>query len=241
MFVNVSQIFFYIGAFGFRLVVPIIRLLSGLFMSLSTYKLLKARQDKHKFWWLAATWFSPIFTRIAYEIYRRFICKKQTEKVKGSTPWLIASVVAAVLSAVLMAVSLVSVGVGALKSEIDGEFIATFYDVHGNEYGDLYDVPLYDKDGNVYTYKSAWFTVGTFTDQDGNSYDGQLCYLSEDGYLYFDKNSDLKPYEDTLDYYTDGTTVYYDLMDKNVYWERDGTMYWFSGKRHLKLFGEEIE
>ncbi len=49
-----------------------------------------------------------------------------------------------------MVVSAISMGIGYIKSEIDGEYIATFYDVHRNEYDDLYDVPLYDKQGNIY-------------------------------------------------------------------------------------------
>jgi hypothetical protein len=134
-----------------------------------------------------------------------------------------------------MIVSVISMGIGYIKSEIDGEPLATFYDVHGNEYYDLYDVPLYDKQGNTYTHKDAWFTAGSYTDQNGKSYDGDYCYLSEDGYFYFDENEELKPYKDSYDYYTDGETIYYYLFNR-VYWENDGTIYEKSGKLHLELF-----
>lgn len=117
----------------------------------------------------------------------------------------------------------------------DGEPLATFYDVHGNEYDDLYDVPLYDKQGNTYTHKDAWFTAGSYTDQNGKSYDGDYCYLSEDGYFYFDENEELKPYKDSYDYYTDGETIYYYLFNR-VYLENDGTIYEKSGELHLELF-----
>ncbi len=235
MFDNVSQGLFTTGATGYFIIVPVLRSLAILFMVVSTYKLLKARQDNHKFLWIVAICFSPIIARIAFEVYCRCICKKEFVKAKGSTSFLITSIIAFVLSAVLMVVSIVSMSVGYLKSEIDGEPLATFYDVHGNEYDDLYDVPLYDKKGNIYTHESAWFTAGSYIDQNGKSYDGDHCYLSEDGYFYFDENKELIPYNDSYDYYTDGETIYYYLSNR-VYWENDGTIYEKSGKMHLELF-----
>lgn len=235
MFDNVSQGIFTIGATGCLIVVPVLRSLAILFMLISTYKLLKARQDKHKFLWVVAICFSPIIARIAFEVYRRWIAKKEIVGAKGSTPFLIASIIAFVLSAVLMVVSVISMGVGYIKSEIDGEPLAIFYDVHGNEYDDLYDVPLYDKQGNIYIHEDAWFTAGSYTDQNGKSYDGDYCYLSEDGYFYFDENEELTPYNDSYDYYTDGETIYYYLLNR-VYWTDNGTIYEKSGKLHLELF-----
>ena len=235
MFDNISQGIFTTGATGYLIVVPVLRSLAILFMVISTYKLLKARQDNHKFLWVVAICFSPIIARIAFEVYRRWIAKKEIVEAKGSTPFLLASIIAFVLSAVLMVVSVISMGVGYIKSEIDGEPLATFYDVHGNEYDDLYDVPLYDKQGNIYTHEPAWFTVGTYIDQNGKSYDGNYCYLSEDGYFYFDEKNELKPYQDSYDYYTDSKIVFYCLFNR-VYWEEDGTIYEKSGRLHLELF-----
>ncbi len=233
MFDNVSQGLFTTGATGYLIIVPVLRSLAILFMVVSTYKLLKARQDSHKFLWLVAICFSPIIARIAFEIYRRLINKKGIDKPKGSNAFLIASIVAFALSIVLTVISIVSIGAGYIKSEIDGEPLATFYDVHGNEYDDLYDVPLYDKQGNVYTHESAWFTTGSYIDQNGKSYDGDYCYLSEDGYFYFDEKEELKPYNNSYNYYTDGETIYYYLFDR-VYWEADGTIH--QRKYHIRLF-----
>lgn len=148
---------------------------------------------------------------------------------------MIASIISYILSAVLLAISIVSMGVGFIKSEIDGEPIATFYDVQGNEYADLYDVPLYDKEGNTYTHEAAWFTAGTYVDQNGKTYDGDYCYLSEDGYFYFDEHDELEPYQDSYDYYTDGKIVYYYLFNR-VYWEKDGTICEKTGRFSLELF-----
>lgn len=235
MFENISQGLFTIGGAGYLIVVPALRFLAALFMALSTYKLLKARQDKHKALWLFAIVVSPFFARLAYEVYRRWIAKKEIPSVKGSTAFLIISMVTYILSAVFTVIFLVSMGIGYIKSVVDGEPLDVFYDVHGNEYYDAYDVPLHDKEGNTYIYESAWFSVGNYTDQYGNTYDGDHCYLSEDGYFYYDARDELIPYADFDRYYTDGETVYYSLFDR-VYWEEDGTIYDISGRFRIELF-----
>ena len=235
MFENISQAVFTTGAIGYMIVVPVVRSLATLFMAISTYKLLKAREDHFKILWVVAICFSPIIARIAFEVYCRWIAKKEIGAVKGSKAFLIASVIAFALSAVLLVASVISIGVGYLKSEIDGEPLGTFYDVHGNEYDDVYDVPLYDKEGNTYTHEIGWFTTGTYIDQNGRSYDGDYCYLREDGFFYYDENKELKPYKDSYDYYTDGEAIYYDLFGR-VYWEADGTIYGQSGRVYIELF-----
>jgi hypothetical protein len=233
---NISQWLFFSGAKGYVIVVPVLRLIATLFMAISMYKLLKAREDDHKIiWMLAVVFFSPVLTRIAYEIYRGWIAKKDIGKVKGSKLCLIISVLAFILSIVITLISLVSMGLGVLKSGIDGEAILSFYDLHGNEYNSIYDVLLYDNRGNTYTYQSSWFTGGSYTDQNGKSYEIYRCYLTEDGYFYFDEEGELKPHKGSSDYYTDGDELYYYLIDR-VYWESDGTMYGVEGKIHMKLF-----
>ena len=234
MFENVSQGLFTTGAMGYMVVVPAIRLIATILMAISLYKLLKARQDGRKLLWMIAVFVAPIITRIAFEIYSRWIAKKETEKVKGSLSLLIASLILYAVAAALTVASVISIGAGLVKSEIDGEPISTYYDVHGNEYMDLYEVVLYDENGNTYTFESDWFTF-SYVDQNGTSYNGDYCYLSEDGYFYYDESNELKPYEDTYDYFTDGETVYYWLMNP-VYWAEDGTIYEMSGRMHLELF-----
>lgn len=235
MFDNISQGLFTMGATGYLVFVPVLRMVAVVCMAVSTYILLKARDDKHKLWWIVGVLFAPIFARVVFEVYRRWAAPKDSQAPKGSTPCLIISLLAFVLSAVLLVISIITIGLGYLKSEIDGEPLATYYDVHGNEYDDLYDVPLYDEAGNVYTHQPAWFTTGSYIDQNGKEYDGDFCYLSEDGYFYFDEGNTLTPYRDSYDYYTDGETVYYNLFNR-VYWEEDGTIFGFTGRMHLELF-----
>ncbi len=234
MFENVSQGLVYFGAVGHCVAIAL-RILATVFMTVSLYTLLKARNDKHKIKWLIAVWFAPIATRIGFEVYCLWIDKKEVGRVKGSMPFLIASVVTYVIAAVLLGMSVASIGVGFVKSEIDGEPLSTFYDVHGNAYHNIFDIPLYDKEGNTYTHKAEFFSAGTFIDQNGRSYDGEYCYLSEDGYFYFDERDELEPYQESLDYYTDGETIYYYLFNQ-VYWQEDGTMFELSGRLHLELF-----
>lgn len=235
MFDNISQGLVEAGAARYMVAVPVLRMAAALFMAFSTYKLLKVRQDNHKLIWILAIMWVPILARMIYEIYRRWVAPKDAPNAKGSSLLLILSIAAFVLSAVLSVVSAVSVGIGFIKSELDGEPIAIFYDVHGNEYTDRYDVPLHDKMGNVYTHEAEWFTAGTYTDQDGKTYDGEDCYLSQEGYFYFDANNELVPYLNYDHYYTDGETVYYSLFHR-VHWEEDGTIWGFTGRMDIELF-----
>lgn len=235
MFENVSQGLFETGTIGYLIVAPVLRSVAILFMLISTYKILKAREDEHKAIWLIGIIAFPFLGRIVYEIYCRFIEKKNTRKSKSSTRFLILSLLAWIVSAVLLVVSFISMGAGYIKSEIDGEPLATYYDVMGNEYEDVYDVPLHDKQGNTYFYESKWFTAGTYIDQNGNKLDGNYAYIDEYGYFYYDKNDELQPYNDSLEYYTDGETIYYSIFG-SVYWEADGTMYDFNNGHNYKLF-----
>lgn len=237
MFENISQGLFTTGAAGYMVIAPTLRLIATVLMAISLYRLLKSRQDRRIVLWMIATFIAPIVTRIAFEIYSRWIAKKETEKVRTSLPLLIAALILYAVAAAFTVASVFSMGAGLIKSEIDGELISTYYDRQGNEYGDCYDIVLYDKSGNKYTYESEWFTF-KYVDQNGKSYDGDYCYLSEDGYFYYDEGNELKPYEDTYDYYTDGETVYYWLMNR-VYWTEDGTVYERSGRMHLELFDFE--
>ena len=235
MFENISQLLFYSGSITYLIVIPFLRLLTILFMGLSTYKILKARQESFIIIWLVAICFAPFITRIVYEICRRWICKKENVKVKGSNGFLIASIIAYLLSFVLLVVSFFTMGVGFIKSVIDGEFISTFYDVKGNEYPDPYNIPLYDIEGNEYLYESQFFTLGNYIDQNGKTFEGGYCFLSEDGWFYYFENDEVLPCDDEYNYYTDGEKFYYRLTNQ-VYWDKDGEMYELSGRLHIKLF-----
>ncbi|MBQ3004705.1 MAG: hypothetical protein IJD88_02125 [Clostridia bacterium] len=244
MFDNISQGLFLTGGTGYLIVVPILRFIATIFMVVSTYKILKIRNDKHKICWLFFIIVSPIFTRIVYEIYRRWIAKKVDPSIsdikspKSSKILLTISIILIVVAAILSIVSAISMGLGFIKSYADNEPLAAAYDVHGNEYFDYMEVPLYDKEGNIYTYEPAWFVVGDYIDQNGKAYDGDNCYLDQEGFFYYDKNKTLKPHETHDGYYTDGENIYYGLWGY-VYWDDDGVVYDKSGKYSIELFDFE--
>lgn len=235
MFENISEGLFMIGATGYLYIVPVLRFFATLLMLISTYKVLKVRQDSHKIHWLLGVIVFPVLGRIAYEIYRRYMEKKDHPKVKGSIVMMIVSFIIRLIALVLLISSFITMGAGFIRSGITGEFIITYYDLKGNAYSDVYDVPYYDEKGNKYTCESEWFTTGTYTDQDGNKYDGDYVYISEDGYFYYDKNNELQPFDDSYEYYTDGNKIYYSQFPY-AYWDENGEMYASGGKYDYKLF-----
>ena len=235
MFENISEGLFMIGATGYLYIVPVLRFFATLLMLISTYKVLKVRQDSHKAYWLSGVIVFHVLGRIAYEIYCRYMEKKDHPKVKGSIVMMIVSFIIRLIALVLLISSFITMGAGFIRSGITGELITTYYDLKGNAYGDVYDVPYYDEKGNKYTYESEWFTTGTYTDQDGNKYDGDYVYISEDGYFYYDKNNKLQPYDDSYEYYTDGNKIYYSQFPY-TYWDENGEMYASGGKYDYKLF-----
>ena len=68
MFDNISQGLFLTGGTGYLIVVPILRFKATIFMVVSTYKILKIRNDKHKIYWL----FSLLFPLSLQESYMKF-------------------------------------------------------------------------------------------------------------------------------------------------------------------------
>lgn len=69
-----------------------------------------------------------------------------------------------------------------------------YYDKKGNAYEDGYDVPLYGKDGEVYTYlvnekvDEYGYTETYYVSESGDCYDSYYCYVDEDGYFFFDED-----------------------------------------------------
>lgn len=246
MFDNASQLLHTAGGVGFLIVAPILRSLAILFVVLSLYKDIKAHSRPHLWKWVLCALFIPIWTRLAYFIYYRFIDKplcavepNQKQKKQGHT-CLILAVIAYILSVVIAVISAITMGAGYIKSIVDGEPLLTVYDSKGNEYHDLYDVPLYDREGNTYVrdYENvSLFSPSYYRDQNGNLYEEDQCYVDEDGYFYFDKDNTLTVYEEDDTYCTDGNKRYFQLWQL-VYWEEDGSIWRRSRKLDLELFAE---
>lgn len=66
---------------------------------------------------------------------------------------------------------------------------AEYYDRSGNAHKNLYDVVFYDTSGNEYTYnfdKSGYDKL--YINSTDKALNADLCYLNENGYLYYDRD-----------------------------------------------------
>ena len=233
MFDNASQLIHTAGGVGLLIVAPILRSLAILFIVISLYKDIKAHSRPHLWKWILCACFIPIWTRIAYFIYYRFIDKPilvvepNRKQRKEGRVCLILAVISYILSVVITVISAITMGVGYIKSIVDDEPLLTVYDLKGNEYHDIYDIPLYDREGNVYVRdyeNSSLFSPRYYRDQNGKLYEENLCYIDEDGYFFFDKDNTLTIYEKDDTYCTDGNKLYFQLWQV-VYWEEDGSIW----------------
>ena len=72
-----------------------------------------------------------------------------------------------------------------------------YYDKMGNTYENGYDVPVYGKDGEVYTYKTDeesdeyGYYNSYYVTEDGKEYDSYYCYVDVDGYFFYDEDDAL--------------------------------------------------
>lgn len=251
MFENASQEIFVISMLVYR-VLPVLKTFAGILMAVSVYRHAKSKNIGHKWIWTIFVFVFPIIGRLIYCVYHRFIRKttydyifEQTPKRKGNGTVL--CVLSLLLYGVIFIITIVSVatmGFSVVKSVVDDEPLweYTCYDVNGKQYSDIYDVPLYDREGNVYDYESEWFVVGDYVDQDGNRLDGNYCYLDSDGYLVYDENDTFAECQDNYEYFFDEDgNIYYGLWGNPIYMEENGDIYEFSGRYHIQLFEEKID
>ena len=138
-------------------------------------------------------------------------------------------------------------------TDIDGETV--YYDREGNAYADPYDVLLYGKNGEVYTYTTVeetsedgdafYFETQVYVDQDGNEYDPYNCYVDEDGYFYYDENYeiiwddseyDYDEEEDIEDWFDDDNYRYY----QDRYIDEAGNVYYYAEEASWNEMGEII-
>lgn len=241
MLISAAEGLFLSGGIGYTVLVPLLRVLATLLMAISTYQLLKMRDDPHKVKWMIGIILAPIPIRILYEIYRRFIYidKHNESKLskKSSNRLLFWSIILSVLVWILSLISMISMGAGYLKGVFDGDYVTNYHDIHGTEYISYMDVPLYDREGNTYMYEPEWFVPGDYMDANGDIYENERSYLDEDGYFYYDTDGKLTFYHEDgyYRYYTDGEKLYFSL-ESYVYWDEDGVMYDKSGKYSQELF-----
>ena len=135
-----------------------------------------------------------------------------------------------------------------------------FYDKKGNSYEDEDLVPLYDKEGRVYTYtviKETDEEYGYEYDEfyyirdDGEKYYESDCFITADGFFFFDKADELYYYEPDTDNMTDEEIdAYYKEqmeIDKAPYRyyndyvvDKDGNIYYYAYEASWNEKGELI-
>lgn len=185
----------------------------------------RARNIKAKTAYSLLTFFFPIIVGIVYACTRKNAQKISNEPVYNSQKLAKRSVIVFIIAVIAIAaasgIEIYSV-FSTVSDTIDDADETVYYDMKGNEYENLQDIILYDTDGNSYeyiidedTYDSSYINQTT-----GESYEYYNCYLTMDGYFYYDEdesiqiNDDLSTYSDT-----DGTEYY---SATGVYWDADG-------------------
>lgn len=251
MFENASQEMFVMSFLVYR-ALPVLKFIASILMAFSVHRHAKSKNINHKGLWTAFAFVFPILGRLVYCIYHRFVRKttydylfEQTQKRKGNgTVLCMLSLLLYGIIFIVTVVSIATMGFSVVKSVIDDEPLweVTCYDVKGNKYRELYDVPLYDHEGNTYIYEPAFLTTD-YIDQNGNALSGDYCYLDSDGYLVYDDSGALTPCEECwCDYYYDSQgNKYYDLGYGQIYWDENGDIFESRSRSTVQLFEEETD
>ena len=252
MFENTSQAMFIISFMVYR-ALPVLKIIASILMSLSVYRHAKSNNISRQGLWAVIAFGFPVLGRLAYCIYHRFIRKKNTEyPFEQSVPTnnrkgailCVLSLFLSFVAGVITVIAVSTIGFSVIKSVVDDEPLweHTCYDVHGNQYRDIYEVPLYDREGNVYSYESEWIVAGNYIDQNNNQFSDDYCYLDSDGYLVYNE-TEFMPCENCwCNYYCDSDgNKYYQLDGFSIYWDENGNIFESQGRTTIQLFDETGE
>ena len=235
------------------LLVPILRELAAVLLAFAIGKDCKARDNGSSVLWGLFTLFFPVLSGIVYFLYSRVAVKrdaktpKDKRKIRSSRRLTVAAVFIYVLSLIAALVAfLTSVASGiALNADDNNKnsflqiFDEEYYDMNGVHYNKSEDVPIYDEYGNEYHYmkSSNGFNYFTYFDKDNKEYDIERCYISKEGYFYYDENNSL---EDTGEFYYydkhfyDSSGTEYAHIDDYVFWDKNGkiVIHYIKGYRY---------
>lgn len=215
----------------------VLSLLFSVFMTIAVNKDCKARNLKSKTVYTVLTFFFPFIVGIVYACTRKNAQKASDEPVpnaqklaKTSVTMFIIAVIA-FIAAVGINVYLLVSSVSDLVGSVGDYGQEVLYDMKGNEYAADDNILLYDTDGNAYEFYLDENTYeSTYTNQTtGDSYDAYYCYVTTDGYFYYDDDESIQMNEEDFISYldTDGTK-YYAATD--VVWNADGEMVSYLGE-----------
>ena len=209
------------------ILVPILREFAGVLLAIAISKDCKARDNGSGALWGLFTLIAPAFAGIIYCLYSRFLVKRDAKtdrdkkKIKASRRLTVWAVLVYIIALVIAVFAIITITASGIASSInnDGTNINSlmydeYYDMNGVKYDEGEQVILYDKEGNAYHIAESpnGWNYYPYFDEKGNEYSLEQCYISKDGYFYYDKNNEL----------TDSDELY--LYDKTFY-DTEGNEY----------------
>lgn len=96
-----------------------------------------------------------------------------------------------------------------------------YYDRYGKEHSSYETLPLYDSDGNAYTFvkqsKNSYYK-----DKDGNKYPSRKCFVDKQSNFIYDKDGKITLSDDGMSATDKDNNTYYPA--ETVVWDIDGNL-----------------
>ena len=96
-----------------------------------------------------------------------------------------------------------------------------YYDRYGKEHSSYETLPLYDSEGNTYTFVSQ-SKSSYYKDKNGNKYPSRRCFVDKQSNFIYDKNGEITLSDDGMSATDKDGTVYYPA--ETVIWDVDGNL-----------------
>lgn len=187
----------------YLILIPVMRTVASILLAVAVSKDCKARGGDRALFWSICTFLVPLAFGIIYLINSRAgqksPVKPDRKKSKSAKRLIVFAIIIYIITLALSAAAIVS---GAAS----GIYILL------NDDGE--SVVLYDKNGNSYHIEKSedGFNFYPYVDEQGNEYSPTDCFISKDGYFYYDPNDELEESKDLF---------YYD----KTFYDKDGNEY----------------
>lgn len=187
----------------YLILIPVMRTVVSILLAVAVSKDCKARGGDRALFWSICTFLVPLAFGIIYLINSRAVQKSpinpDKKKAKSAIYLTVFAIIIYIITLALSAAAIVS---GAAS----GIYILL------NDDGE--SVVLYDKNGNSYHIEKSedGFNFYPYVDEQGNEYSPTDCFISKDGYFYYDPNDELEESKDLF---------YYD----KTFYDKDGNEY----------------
>lgn len=125
---------------------------------------------------------------------------------------------------IILAIFTVALAFSSCSKAEQEQTADSYYDKMGNLYEQQFDVKYYDKDGNSYHFEmDEDYFPNIINDSTGEVYNGLECYITADGYFFYDSENSLKRKKDSASTYVDlQNNEYYDIS--TVTWDVNGNL-----------------